>query len=412
MYKTRHIEEKLLLISKSFKVVLINGARQVGKSTLVQHLFPNAKHITFNPVSDDFGAQKDPALFLANNPSPLILDEIQYVPDLLALIKMEVDRNKEAGQYILTGSQNFAVLKAVSESLAGRVAILNLSGMTLFEKHGKPDVPWIMPYINNVDNFHRLIRKQIQLKESIYELIWRGSFPGTLDFANELIHDFYSSYIQTYVERDIKLISDVRDPMEFTRFLGICAALTAQEVNYMHIGREIGVTHTTAHRWLDALRNSFQWFELNPFVGNAIKKITKKSKGYVTDTGMVCYLQRISSPMALQNHPAFGSLFETYVVNNIKTVLGSYTNASLYHWRTRHGSEVGVIVEKDNTLYPIEIKGKTNITKNDLRGIKAFVETYSGSRDIAPAIVVYLGKEVVQLEQKIFAVPFNSIVSE
>lgn len=198
--------------------------------------------------------------------------------------------------------------------------------------------------------------------------------------------------------------------MEFTRFLGICSALTSQAINYMHIGREIGVSHVTAHRWLSALKNSFQWFELTPFYGNAIKKISKKSKGYITDTGLACFLQRVSSSIALQNHPAFGALFESYIVNNIRVLLASYTNAGMYHWRTRHGSEVDLVIEKDNVLYPIEIKGKTNISKRDLSGIKAFFDTHDQTKTIAPAMIVYLGQEFLQLDKRIFAVPFTTLV--
>jgi hypothetical protein len=410
MYKTRHIEQKVRELAKFFKVIIIVGARQVGKSTLLGHLFPELQHITFDPVQDLYDARKSPDLFLANFPAPIILDEIQYAPELLAALKRKVDSSPAMGQYFLTGSQNLAVLKSVAESLAGRAVVLHLSGMTVFEETRALGQDWISAYLREPTT---LLLKKIQpvaTQKTLFTQLWQGAYPAVEDMPIDVIPNFYASYLQTYIERDVRLLESIRDLHEFSRFLAITAALTAQEINYSQLGREIGLANNTAMRWLDLLTYSYQWVEVWPYFGNTIKRVSKKRKGYIADTGMACYLQRISTPEALAGHPLLGSLFESFCVNMIMaTCSGNNISPNFYHWRTNGGAEVDIILELDGCLYPIEIKCKTNVTLQDARGIQAFYATYKEQHKIANGIIIYAGTECYRVAENIVAMPWNGV---
>ncbi|MBY0544230.1 MAG: ATP-binding protein [Gammaproteobacteria bacterium] len=410
MYHSRHLEQKLLDLSQYFKVIILTGSRQVGKSTLLTHLFPTLKHIVFDPVQDLFGARSDPDLFLANFPPPVILDEIQFVPELLAAIKRKVDESPSAGQYFLTGSQNFSLLKATAESLAGRAAILHLGGMTSFELADMTNNNWLGAYLTNPES---VLLDPVQIlpsTETLYAQLWRGSFPAVNDLPAHIVPEFYTSYLQTYIERDVRLLGNIRDLHEFSRFLGLCAALTAQEINHAQLAREIGLAQNTAAHWLDVLTYSYLWQELWPYHGNTIKRLSKKRKGYITDTGMACYLQRISTPEALAGHPLLGALFESFCVNMLLNLSTSLPLApKFYHWRTNAGAEVDLILELNARFYPIEIKCKATLSGNDGRGIMAFRDSYPGM-DIAPALILYAGQNCYRLNPHIIAMPWNRVL--
>lgn len=409
MYHTRHIQQKLTDLSKYFKVVLVKGARQVGKSTMLKNAFPRLQCIVFDPVQDLYGARSDPDLFLDNFPSPIILDEIQYVPELIPALKRRVDETDKKGQYFLTGSQNLSVLKNIVESLAGRVAILQLENMTLDEIANNvtnDERNWLKTYLQTPEQLPTLIKGGAQ--GTLYEHVWRGSFPGTMEMTDQIIPDFYSSYLQTYIERDVRLIENIKDLNQFSRFVALCAALTAQEINYSQLGREIGISPAVANEWLNVLLYTFQWREVWPYSGNVIKRISKKTKGYITDTGFACYLQRVSSPLALAAHPLLGALFETWVMNNISKFSAPLSVApQVYHWRTNGGAEVDLILELDGAFYPIEVKCKTNLQARDLSGINSFRKTYPHLKTM-PALVIYAGKSCYPLAKDVIALPWNA----
>lgn len=409
MYRTRHIEEKLRLASKHFKVVLIVGPRQVGKSTILRTLFPHLQHITFDPVQDLHGAKADPDLFLRNFPSPIILDEIQYAPQLLPSIKRKVDEQDFKGQYFLTGSQNISILKNIAESLAGRVVIIQLGTMTTYEIHEKSGNHWLQRYLENPSTIQEHFENALTSTETLYERLWRGNFPGVLDAPNELIAEFMSSYVQTYVERDVRLVENIKDLGQFDRFLGIAAALTAQEVNDAHLGREIELSPSIAHRWLDLLKYTYLWIEVFAFSNNMIKRVSKKRKGYIADTGLACYLQRIPTPQSLAGHPMLGSLFESFVVSMIMSTANGLSMApKFYHWRTNGGAEVDFLLEFNNTFYPIEVKCRSNVTHYDARGVNAFRETYP-HLNVAKALIVYAGDKCYSVDKNTIAMPWNGV---
>jgi len=412
MYKNRHIHAKVLSLAKISKVLLITGARQVGKSTLLENLFPGVELITFDPATDVKGARKDPDFFLQDHPAPIILDEIQYTPQLLPIIKRIVDKSPVCPQYFMTGSQNLSMLSSVAESMAGRVTIVHLSPMTIYEIQGLAGEPtWIERYLQDPLNLKSYATgKNIPI--SPLSAIWRGGMPGLLDAPPEEVHDRLSSYVTTYLEKDIRLSNEVASLDEFRDFIGIMAALTAQEINYDQLGREIDVEGSIAKKWVSLMKQHYQWKDIPSYHANTIKKIAKKRKGYFLDTGLACYLQYIGSPEALRSHPLRGALFETYVANTIDTVLSCVARAAkLYHWRTPEGNEVDLVITLDNKLFPVEIKMKARLSSDDARGIQAFRKAYENSGyEIMPGVIVYVGDECYRVNEHTYAVPWNMLV--
>jgi uncharacterized protein len=411
MYYKRHIQQKVIELAKHFKVILVSGARQVGKSTLLKNLFPDLKHIVFDPVSDEYNVRQDPDLFLDNFPAPIILDEIQYMPEVLPSVKRRVDLSDAKGQYFLTGSQNFSVMKNVAESLAGRVAILDLEGMTIYELNNILDQSsnWLGLFLNNPENLQANFKHLISDQYSLFENIWRGSMPGLISLPNNSLPEYFKGYLRTYIERDVRLYQSIKDLREFDQFIGILAAVTAQEINYAHLGREIGIHNKIAKEWLLLLEATYQFREISPYFGNLSKRISKKGKGYFTDTGVACYLQQINSPDALAKHPLLGAMFETYIVNQIIRLSSELIMPpKFYHWRTNGGAEVDLLLELNGEFYPIEIKCKTKLTKFDAKSLQAFRDSYP-NLTINKGVIIYCGKECMLLNQNTLALPWNGI---
>jgi len=408
MFKERSLADKIRTLFEHFPVVALVGARQVGKSTLLSHLFPDTKAFVFGPVQDVYKAREDPDLFLSSFPAPLILDEVQYAPELLAALKQKMDRSETKGQYFLTGSQNFSMLRTVAESMAGRVAIFHLDNFTPQETLGLGGgAGWLPQYLEDPRSFYKDRKSFPDNFYSLVEFLFRGTFPGTQELPTSQIPRYFSSYLQTYVDRDVRTMENIQSLTEFDRFLGISAALTAQEINSSQIGREIGVSPQTARRWLDLLHFSYQWFELFPYHGNTIKRISGKKKGYFKDSGFACYLQAIESPESLAKSPKLGFIFETWAVNYIHQQFATLSvPPKTYHWRTSGGAEVDLILERSGKLYPIEMKCKTHLSRADLSGLKAFRETYS-KNEIMPGLVIYAGSECYQLDENTLAIPWN-----
>ena len=408
-YKNRIYEARVEKIAKLFKVIFLVGARQVGKSSLLEHLFPKVKAFIFDPVQDLYDVRKHPDIFLDDFKAPLILDEIQFVPQLLPSIKRKVDKSDKKGQYFLTGSQQLAIMKSVSESMAGRVAILKMYPMTPQEMYDKFDASknWFLNYLDNPDSLLKKKFYKIKNLPSRLETIWRGGMPGIINLPNEELPTYFSSYIQTYVERDVRLLENIQDLSEFGIFISIIAALTSQEINFSQLGREIGISPKTAQKWLQLLVYTYQWSELRPFSMNSIKRLSAKPKGIIGDTGIGCYLQRISTPQALAINPLQGSIFESYCFNMIKAFCSTLSlMPNFYHWRTLAGAEVDIIVELDGKFYPIEVKSSSNVTKSDARGIEAFKASYP-KLNIQKGIIIYCGQEIYRVTEDIIAVPWD-----
>jgi uncharacterized protein len=409
MYHERILTDRLYRLFSVFPVVVITGARQVGKSTfLANTLGKNMSTVVFDPVIDIENARMDPELFLNNRRPPLILDEIQYAPELVPAIKRRIDLDRSSGQYILTGSQQWGVMKAISESLAGRAVFLDLDGFGLSEiTNEKRQDTWLDKWIEDPGNFLKTFSGRYLTKTTLYEQLWRGFLPEAQFIPLDTISDFYTAYQRTYIERDARLFADVSDWQLFGRFLRMIAALTAQEINYSQIGRELGLTPQTARRWLDILKATFQWVELEPFSSNAIKKVSGKPKGYIADTGLACAAQAISSPMAIAGHPLWGALFETAVVAEVRKQC-SFMSPSprMYHWRTYGGAEVDIIIEYDGRFYPIEIKARSNPGRGDTSGISAFRRQYP-EIPIEKGLVLAPVERPIPISESDYAVPWD-----
>jgi len=407
MYRERLVTQWLLTLADAFPAVVVAGARQVGKSTLLQHVYGNrADIVVFDPVVDVENARRDPDLLLDNHATPLILDEIQYAPELVAALKRRIDQDRRPGQYILSGSLQWRVLTSVSESLAGRAGFIDLEGFCLAEAAGSLG-SWLAAWLSDPAAF--LAAKPSRLPESrtLYERLWRGALPDAALLDVSVIPDFYAAYQRTYIERDVRLLADISDWQLFGRFLQLCAALTAQEVNRSHLGRELGVTPQTADRWLNLLKATYQWFEVPAYSGNAVKRVSSKPKGYLADTGLACHAQILSSPAMLGGHPSLGALFETAVVAEIrKHTHAMSTPPGLHHWRSSGGAEVDLLLERDGVFFPIEMKASSTPSRRDTSGITAFRKTYPQLR-IEKGLVIAPTKKILQLSENDWAIPWD-----
>ncbi len=408
-YKTRHLESRILELFEFFPCVAVLGARQVGKSTIVEHLpIDNLKTVVFDPVQDVLGARRDPDLFLQNQPCPLFLDEVQYAPELLGSLKRHIDKEKKKGLFILSGSQNLNVLRNISESLAGRVAVLNLLPMSNRELSksigGKSFLENLLfkPGWNPTQYFSSSSRPT-------YDAVWRGGYPGLIELPTNLYGDFFSSYMQTYVERDIRTVSNISDLQAFSRFIGILSALTSQEINHNELGRELGVDRKTAKAWTDIATSTFQWHQVPSYSRNSIKRIAGKPKGYFGDTGFACYLQRIPVADGLSVHPLGGALFETFVFLEILKIMEDWpAKPSIYHFRSYDGKEVDLMLEMNGVIYPIEIKMKTNPSSKDCRGIAALKRSFEKT-SFGPGLIICSSETIYPVKEDIYAVPWWDI---
>lgn len=299
-------------------------------------------------------------------------------------------------------------MKNLSESLAGRIIFIDLTGFSLSViSEQVSDQSWLQRWITEPSDLINTPQARLKLNRTVYEQIWRGWLPKT-DFIDlELIQTYYRSYMQTYLERDVRIISDLTALQDLGKFTQLVSALTAQEINYSQLGRDINITPQTAKRWLNILQATFQWFEIPAYSGNTIKRISNKPKGYIADTGLACTLNMISSHNALGGHPMTGAFFETAVVCEIRKLSNTLPPMGMYHWRSHGSSEVDLILEQNGLLFPIEIKLTSNPTKKDVRGITAFRKTYPNLK-IAPGLIICPCEKFVKISENNYALPWDS----
>ncbi len=372
MYIQRKIEDAILQLSASFKVLYVGGPRQVGKSTVLTHL---AKKHGFSVISLDnpdirFLAASDPGFFLQQHPAPLCIDEVQYVPELMSYIKLIVDASDKKGQYWLSGSQSFSLMKGIQESLAGRVGIVTLYGLSQAEEDavmmgGQGFLPGRLQ--------QGVAPAAVYTDGDIFSRIFRGSYPALTHDDAPSVDAFYSSYIQTYLDRDISSVFGVEKISEFHAVLKLVAARTGQLLNMSTLAKDAGVAVSTIKAWLSVLESSGIIFFLRPYFSNRSKRLVRSPKVYMTDTGMAAYLTAWRSSESLAHGAMAGALFETFVVMEI---IKSYTHrgkeAPVWFYRDRRGAEVDVVIEEDGIVYPIEIKRGVRITDGDTAGLRHF----------------------------------------
>ena len=402
MYINRTLEKHIKQLSNQFKVILVTGARQVGKSTLLKHCDPERNYVTLDDYRAREMALNDPELFLQRYKAPLIIDEIQYAPSILSYIKIAVDNSDKKGQYWLTGSQQFHMMKNVTESLAGRVAMVDLKGLSLKELDGLEQAPFI-PTADNIENM-RKSSKYHDLTD-IYEKIWRGSYPEVNTNTDTDWETFYKSYLRTYIERDIKDLNAVKNEMDFIKFLKVLAARTGQMLDYTDISKEVGVSSPTIKSWVSILVSSNIVYLLQPYFSNINKRIVKTPKIYFMDTGLCSYLTNWDNSRVLESGAMSGSIFETYVVSEIiKSYAHNIKEPNIYYYRDKDKREIDVIIERNGKLYPIEIKKSSNPDKSAIKNFSVISEDNLGN-----GAVVCLAKEDYPITKNINAIPISYI---
>lgn len=347
---------------RSSKCVLVTGARQIGKSTLIKHEFPEYHRANFDDRLTRLQAKEEPKLFFLNHPYPLFIDEVQKENSILEEIKLIVDESDQRGLFILSGSQKLELMKGMSESLAGRVSVAELSGLSLREIHGISFNRHFVP----TDDYLNEREKEIKPYADLWETIHKGSYPELYDVERDW-QEYYSSYVSTYLERDInELIAT--DSITFTKFLTAVAARTGELLNYAHIAGEVGVSEPTVKNWISILERTGIVFLLQPYSASALNRAIKTPKLYFRDTGLACYLTRWLTADALKCSAVAGNMFETFMVSEI---LKSYTNAgkdyrfSIFYYRGKDKqasgeNEIDLIIEENGVLYPVEIKMSGN----------------------------------------------------
>lgn len=400
MYIHRAMESKLTDLSKHFPVVMVCGARQVGKTTLLNRIREENEQIQY--VTLDYPrmrmlAREDPELFLQQYQPPLIIDEIQYAPELLPYIKIRVDQAHRNGLYFLTGSQMFHMMKYTGESLAGRVGILSMYSLSAAEIEGRESVPFLPDKIRVTESADTI--------SDIFEKIYRGGMPRMITDKDLLPEDYFGSYMQTYLERDIRDLASVRDEGRFLKFISCAAARTSQEVNLTDMAKDVEIDRKTADGWLSLLVSSGIVYLLPPYSGNTIKRIVKRPKLYFMDTGLACYLTFWNNPRALELSAMSGALFETYVVSEMIKGYANYgidVRSRFCYYRDNNGKEIDLIVLENGRLYPIEIKKSGDPGRSAL---KNFNILDSLPEEIGEGAVICMTPVVVPLDAKNKMVP-------
>lgn len=357
-YIERAISDILKKRAQSSKCLLLTGARQVGKSTLIKHQFADYNRVSFDDKMTRLQAKEEPKLFFLNNPRPLFIDEVQKENGILEDVKALVDESDQRGQFILSGSQKLELMKGMSESLAGRVSVTELSGLSLREIHNIRFNKRFVP----TDEYLSEREEELKDYDDIWDLIHKGSYPELYDVDRDW-QDFYSSYVDTYLERDInEMIAE--DSITFFKFLTAVAARTGELLNYANIAGDVGVSEPTVKKWISVLERTGIIYLLQPYSAGALSRAIKSPKIYFRDTGLACYLTRWLTADALKNSAVAGNMFETYVVSEI---IKSFSNEgtdyrfSIFYYRGKDKSrkgenEIDLIIEENGILYPVEIK--------------------------------------------------------
>lgn len=359
-YISRNLEKIVLEVTKEYAVLLVTGPRQVGKTTMLQKLMENTDrgYVSLDDLNERNLAKTDPELFLQLHKPPILIDEVQYAPELFTYIKIHVDKNHNPGDFWLTGSQVFKLMRGVQESLAGRVAVLSLTSLSQAEICDNQMEPFTIDMEELAVRSKQ--RKQADTRE-IFGRIFRGSMPAIVSGKNSNSQIFYSSYLTTYIERDVRELSDAIDSLKFLHFITAVAARCGQMINIADIARDADINQKQAKDWLGILETLGIIFYLHPYSNNLLKRTIKTPKLYFYDTGLVCYLTKWSSAETLESGAMNGAILENYVVAEImKTYLNSGKESFLYYYRDKDAKEIDIVLEHDGVLNPIEIKKSSN----------------------------------------------------
>ena len=398
----REAEKMVEEINKTFRVLLVTGPRQVGKTTLLLNLKP--KNMEYVSLDDEIlrkQAQEDPKLFLSMHPAPLLIDEVQYAPQLFPYIKINVDNEKKRGMYWLTGSQQFKLMKNVTESLAGRVGIVNLNSLSYSEVIGNENKLPFDPF-----NFYKV--SEINVNE-LYEHIFKGGMPELYDIKGMNKTNFFEGYINTYLSRDVKEQSNVSDLLEFKKFMVALASRNGEQLNYSSISKELGITDKTVKSWINILVTSGIVYLLEPYMSSKIKRITHIPKVIFMDTGLASYLAGWDNARDLQMSSSSGHYLETFVISEIiksYNAIGIEPNISYY--RDKEKNEIDLIFYRNNKLIPFEIK-KTAMPNVDM--IKNFKKLENTGKEIGEGGIICFYEMLTKLNRDNYIIPISSVIN-
>jgi len=368
-YKKRTLSPYILRMSGKFKVLLIDGPRQIGKTTLLKNTKDSKrKYVSLDNPQDLLKAKTDPKGFLDTYAPPCIIDEIQYAPELFPYIKMIADNTDKYALFWLTGSQQYDLMQGITESLAGRVVIIDMLGFSIYEREGKGDIQ--KPFLPSPEPARVLRRKN---SANTFKIIWQGAFPDVVDAGSEYWEAFYDSYIRTYIERDVRQIINIGNEVKFITFLKVTAARTGQELNLADIARNVDIDPKTAEKWLSVLKSSGLVYLLQPYFKNITKRLTKHPKLYFMDTGLAAYLAGWTTPKALEAGVSSGAFFETFVITEIlKSYYHNGKNPQLCFFRDSDRNEIDLLIYQNGKYYPIEIKKHGTPRSDDIKAFRIF----------------------------------------
>ena len=405
MYIHRHAEKTVRKIAKLFGAVLVTGPRQVGKTTLLRRITQDIGYVTLDDPIMLQSAREEAGTFFKNSPPPIFVDEIQYAPNLFPYIKMMIDSEHKKGQFYMSGSQSFIMMKDVTESLAGRLGLIELPGLSLREISG---ASYDGPFIPTEEYF--AARKK-DLKETSYKEIWntihRGSMPELHAEKDIDWGLFYGSYVKTYIERDVRDLTQVDDEGKFLKFMTALAACTGRLLNLASVARDVNISPPTAERWLSILQTSQIVYLLRPYHNNLIKRAVKTPKIYFMDTGLAAYLTKWNTPEVMQNGAMAGPFFETFVIAEIiKSYLNRGKDAPIYFYRDKDMNEIDLLIQHDHTLCPIEIKKHADPDKKDISTFRVLDRIPGADRGPGGVVCMYDNLITLKDEDKVIPVKY------
>ncbi len=400
-YIKRDMEELIAQLTKEYSCILIRGPRQVGKSTMLEHIDNSRNKVTLDDLQERSLARTDPEMFLKIHKTPLLIDEVQYAPELFTYIKIMIDKGIEPGSFWLTGSQSFKLMRLAQESLAGRVAILNLSSLSEHEQFANNKLE---PFEISLDSLQKraIDNKPADINE-MFKRIWNGGMPGLVSgkYTNRDI--FFSSYLQTYISRDVTEDIDIKNDSLFVDFIRAVACRIGQELDVHSVASDVEISDDTAKRWLGVLEKSEIIFYLHPYSNNLLKRVVKTPKVYFFDTGLVSYLTKYSSPEILQNGSINGAILENYIVSEIrKSYMNSGKELYMYYYRDKDKRKIDIILESDGLLHLIEIKKSSNPT---LSMVKNFDVLKKAKIPLGLGAVICMKDQLSALDKDTLIVP-------
>lgn len=406
-YITRELERKFIKMSGFFKAILVTGARQVGKTTMMKHLAEgsNRTYVTLdNAVVRDL-AKRDPVLFFQTYKPPILIDEVQKAPELFEQIKIMCDESEDKGLFWLTGSQQYKMMKKIKDTLAGRLCILELYSLSQREKNGITFDTELDFSLETLQNRQKQVPKNDVI--SVFNHIWEGGMPQVLGVDDELRSEYFNSYLETYLMRDIAEEGGITDTVRFRKFMNACAALVSEQVNYANLAEAADISQPTAKTWIKVLQGLGIIYLLEPYSNNALKRLTKTPKLYFCDTGLCAYLSMWLTPATLMQGAASGHFYENYVVMElVKNYSYGKAKSNITYYRDSNAKEIDVFVEENNIIHPLEIKKSANPNNKE---VKKYAVIDKASLNRGNGGIICMCEEPIPIDAENCLIPSNLI---